>query len=124
MGVRKTTLAAAAGDFVEIGREIAERMSLEREPSATTVASYVLTRGARRAWEAINNQLTGTQGALFWIRGAAGAGKTHFLNYVSALSSRAGALSSETARYLTLPIEVAHCLSAGQIEHCVLESID
>jgi hypothetical protein len=123
MGVRKTTLAAAAGDFVEIGPEIAERMSLEREPSAT-VASCVLTRGARRAWEAINNQLTGTQGALFWIRGAAGAGKTHFLNYVSALSSRAGALSSETARYLTLPIEVAHGLSAGQIEHCVLESID
>jgi hypothetical protein len=124
MGVRKTTLAAAAGDFVEIGPEIAERMSLEREPSAATVPSCVLTRGARRAWEAINNQLTGTQGALFWIRGAAGAGKTHFLNYVSALSSRAGALSSETARYLTLPIEVAHGLSAGQIEHCVLESID
>jgi len=33
--------------------------------------------------------LTGAQGALFWIGGAAGAGKTHFLNYVSALSSRA-----------------------------------
>jgi hypothetical protein len=124
MGVRKTTLAAAAGDFVKIGPEIAERMSLEREPSATTVASYVLTRGTRRAWEAINNQLTGTQGALFWIRGAAGAGKTHFLNYVSALSSRAGALSSETARYLTLPIDVAHGLSAAEIERCVLESID
>ena len=124
MGVRKTTQAAAAGDFVEIGPEIAERMSLEREPSAATVGSYVLTRGASRAWEAINNQLTGAQGALFWIGGAAGAGKTHFLNYVSALSSRAGSLSSETARHLTLPIEVAKGGGAAEIEHGVLESID
>jgi chromosomal replication initiation ATPase DnaA len=88
MGVRKTAQAAAVGDFVEIGPEIAERMTLEREPSGTTVASYVLTRGASRAWEAINNQLSGAQGALFWIGGGAGAGKTHFLNYVGAEFAR------------------------------------
>jgi hypothetical protein len=123
MGERKTT-QAAAGEFVEIGPEIAERVALEHEPSASTVASYVLTRGARQAWAAINHQMAGAQGALVWIKGAAGAGKTHFLNYVSALSSRAGALSSETARYLTLPIEVANGMRAAEIERWTLESID
>src|SRR5260221_13781743 len=123
MGVRKTT-EPVAGECVAIGPEIVERMALEREPSATTVASYVLTRGARHAWAAINRQMTGAQGAFFWISGAAGTGKTHFLNYVSALSSRAGALSSETARYLTLPIEVASGMSPAEIERCTLEWID
>lgn len=109
--------------FVEIGPEVAERMPLEREPSAATVASYVLTRGASRAWEAINNQLTGAQGALFWIGGSAGAGKTHFLNYVLALSARAGALSAETARYITLPIEVSGGVRDAEIDRRILESI-
>ena len=124
MRVQRSVRAVAPREFVQIGPEIGEQMSLEGEPSAATVASYVLTRGASRAWEAINNQLTGAHGALFWIGGAAGAGKTHFLNYVSALSSRAGSVGAETGRYFTLPIEVAHGASAGEIEHCVLESID
>jgi hypothetical protein len=95
----------ASRAFVEIGPEVLDRMPLEREPSAATVESYVLTHGASRAWQAINTQLTAPRGALFWIGGAAGAGKTHFRNYVLALSARAGSLSAETARYLTLPVE-------------------
>jgi hypothetical protein len=68
-------------EFIEIGPEVAERMPLAQEPSAATVGTYVLTRGAGRAWQAINNHLAGSVGALFWIAGLAGAGKTHFLNY-------------------------------------------
>jgi hypothetical protein len=57
MQMQRATRRSASREFVEIGPEVAERMPLEREPSAATVASYVLTRGASRAWEAINNQL-------------------------------------------------------------------
>ena len=110
-------------EFVEIGPEVVDRMPLEREPSAATVASYVLTHGASRAWEAINNQLTKAQGGLFWIGGSAGAGKTHFLNYVLALSARAAAPGDETARYITLPIEVTGGVSAAEIDRRILESI-
>src|SRR5260221_10504998 len=109
--------------FAETGPEVAERMPLEPEPSAATVASYVLTRGASRAWEAINSQLGEGQGALFWVGGSPGTGKTHFLNYVLALSLRAGAQSAETARYLTLPVEVADGASAADIDRHILESI-
>src|ERR1019366_5419373 len=101
MRVQRRVRDAAPREFVEIGPEIAERMPLAEEPSAATVATYVLTRGSSRAWEAINAHLAGGRGALFWIAGPAGAGKTHFLNYVLALSARAGSLSAETARYLT-----------------------
>jgi len=114
---------SAPREFVEIGPEVAERMALAEEPDAATVASYVLTRGASRAWQAINGQLAGTQGALFWIAGPAGAGKTHFLNYVLALSARAGALSAETARYLTLPIEVAGRITTTEIDRRILDLV-
>ena len=118
-----SSAAVSSREFVEIGPEVLDRMPLEREPSAATVASYVLTHGASRAWQAINTQLTAGRGALFWIGGAAGAGKTHFLNYVLALSARAGSLSAETARYLTLPVEVSGRASAAEIDRRILESI-
>ena len=75
----------AVHEPVAIGPEIPERMPLESVPGAATVESLVLTRGAQSAWEAINRQLNETHGALFWIGGATGTGKTHFLNYVAAL---------------------------------------
>src|SRR6202790_2649674 len=98
-------------------------MPLEKVPAAATVSTYVFTRGASRAWEAINGHLAGGRGALFWITGPAGAGKTHFLNYVLALSARAGALSAETARYLTLPLEVTGDVTAAEIERLLLELV-
>ncbi len=114
---------AALREFVEIGPEVAARMPLAAEPAAATVGTYVLTRGAGRAWEAINSRLASTRGALFWIAGPAGAGKTHFLNYVVALSARAGPLTAETARYLTQALEVTGDLSAGEIQRSILDLI-
>ncbi len=123
LSVASSPAGLPSREFVEIGPEVLDRMPLEREPSAATVESYVLTHGASRAWEAINTQLTTPRGALFWIGGAAGAGKTHFLNYVLALSARAGSLSAETARYLTLPVEVSGRTSAAEIDRRILDSI-
>jgi hypothetical protein len=123
MQVQRRVRDSAPREFVEIGPEVAERMPLAKEPAAATVATYVLTRGASRAWEAINGHLAGGRGALFWISGPAGAGKTHFLNYVLALSARAGALSAETARYLTLPVEITGDVAAAEIERLILDLV-
>jgi len=124
MQMQRRMRDSALREVVEIGPEVAERMPLAQEPAAATVAPYVLTRGASRAWHAINSHLAGAQGALFWIAGQVGAGKTHFLNYVLALSaSRTGALNTEVARYLTLPIEIAGEIAAGEIERRILDLI-
>ncbi len=123
MRMQRGVREAAPREFVEIGPEVAARMTLADEPAAATVAAYVLTRGASRAWEAINSHLAGGRGALFWIAGMAGAGKTHFLNYVLALSARAGALSAETARHLTLPLEIDRNPTAAEIERRILNLI-
>jgi len=123
MRVQRRVRDAVPREFVEIGPEIAERMPLAEEPSAATVATYVLTRGSSRAWEAINAHLAGGRGALFWIAGPAGAGKTHFLNYVLALSARAGSLSAETARYLTQTLEIVGDVSAAEIQRRILDLI-
>lgn len=111
----------AVHEPVEIGPEIAERMGLEIAPGAASVGSFVMTRGAQRAWEAINGQLNETHGALLWIGGASGTGKTHFLNYVVALNRNAGSLSPEPARNPTLAIEIAGRARAADIDSLMLQ---
>ncbi len=123
MRVQRAGREPVPREFVEIGPEIAARMPLAEEPAAGTVATYVFTRGASRAWQAINSCMAGGRGALFWIAGPAGAGKTHFLNYVLALSARAGALSAENARYLTLGMEITGEAAAAEIEGRILDLI-
>src|SRR5271163_272637 len=123
MRLPRRTREALPLQLIEIGPEVVDRLPLETQPSAATVASYVLTRGASRAWEAINNQLSEAQGALFWIGGSAGAGKTHFLNYVLALSARAGVLGAETGRHISLPIEVSAEIGAAGIDRRIMESL-
>jgi hypothetical protein len=92
-----------------ISAEIAERATLAETPEATAVREFVMTRAAARAWSAINQQLAGERGALFWISGPSGAGKTHFLNYLMALCARAGALGAPSGRRLT----IAHSPGGG-----------
>ncbi len=65
-----------------------ERLKLETAPRVDTVASFVFTRAAERSWEVLNQHLAANEGAVFWIGGPAGCGKTHFLDYVIALESR------------------------------------
>jgi hypothetical protein len=76
--------------LIELGPPAAERAPLESAPGADVVEFYFLTEAANRAWAAISARLASGTGAVFWIGGPAGAGKTHFLNYVLALEERAG----------------------------------
>jgi len=93
-----------------------ERLKLETAPRVDTVASFVFTRAAERSWEVLNQHLAANEGAVFWIGGPAGCGKTHFLDYVIALESRAGALDAENARRLVCGLEVAERMQAAQLE--------
>src|SRR6202158_2807186 len=93
-----------------------ERLKLETAPRVDTVASFVFTRAAARSWEVLNQHLAANEGAVFWIGGPAGCGKTHFLDYVIALESRAGALDAENARRLICGLEVAERTQAAQLE--------
>jgi hypothetical protein len=98
-------------------------MALANAPDRLTVACYWMTRGAQRAWQAINHQLEDPHGALFWIGGPAAAGKTHFLNYVIALGLRAGPLSAETARHLTIAAEISAPAGTADLERRLLEQL-
>jgi hypothetical protein len=82
--------AASGTAPIEFGPPPAERATLESAPVASTVEFYLLTEAAHRAWAAVSASLASGAGALFWIGGPAGAGKTHFLNYLMALEERAG----------------------------------
>ncbi len=89
--------ASSGGGSIEFGPPVADRASLESVPGAGTVEFYLLTEAASRAWAAISASLASGAGAVFWIGGPPGAGKTHFLNYVMALEERAGAAKGRCA---------------------------
>jgi hypothetical protein len=110
-------------NWIEPGPEVVARMALASEPDAATVACYTLTRGAERAWTAINDQLTQTRGDLFWIGGEAGSGKTHFLNYAVALSNRAAASDTASGRYLTVIASASARANAGAVEQQLLDQL-
>jgi hypothetical protein len=85
-------------ELVELGPALVDRSTLETRPGRHTVASYVLTRAAERAWEAIGQRLSDNAGGVLWICGPAGSGKTQFLNYVLALERKAGAAEGSPRR--------------------------
>lgn len=122
MRMPRGTSEAPARNWIELGPHIAARMALVSEPAAATIACYTLTRGAERAWSAINAQLTQPRGELFWIGGAAGTGKTHFLNYAVALSNRAAASDTASGRYLTVIADAAR-VSARELDRQILEQL-
>ena len=93
-----------------------ERLKLETAPRVGTVASFVFTQAAERSWEVLNQHLAADKGAVFWIGGPAGCGKTHFLDYVIALQMRAGALDAENARRIICGLEVAGNVRGSQLE--------
>jgi hypothetical protein len=102
-----------------------DRRDLETSPRIDTVASYVFTRASERSWEVLNRHLAADSGAVFWIGGPAGCGKTHFLNYTIALQSRAGAASSDAAnaRRLICGFEVAGRVHAAELELYLLSAL-
>ncbi len=111
---------ATARRWFELEPPAPERLELETSPRVSTVASYVLTRAAERSWEIINQHLAEPQGAVFWIGGPAGCGKTHFLDYVIALQRQAGALDAQNMRRLVCGLELAGRVRAAEVELCLL----
>src|SRR5712692_6205010 len=112
---------APVRDLVELEPTPAERLELETTPRSSTVASYVLTHAAERSWQVINRYLSEPAGALFWIGGPPGCGKTHFLNYVLALAVRAGSMAAGNSRHLVCGLEVAGRVRAPEIEAYLLD---
>jgi hypothetical protein len=123
MAVPRQLSHSTVRDLLEVEPPPPERLELEASPRADTVASYVLTRAAERSWDALNRHLTEPTGAFFWVRGDAGVGKTHFLNYVLALAARAGSLSAEPGRQLTCALEVAGVVRQYEIEAYLLDAL-
>ena len=107
---------ASARRWFELEPPAPERMELQTSPRVATVASYVFTRASERAWEDLNQHLEGPQGGVFWIGGPAGCGKTHFLDYVIALQTRAGALDAQNARRLVCGLELAGRIDSAETE--------
>ncbi|HEY9157827.1 hypothetical protein [Candidatus Binatus sp.] len=116
-GVRRR---ADARRWFELEPPAPERLRLETSPRVSTVASYVFTRAAERSWEVLNQHIAEPQGAVFWIGGPAGCGKTHFVDYVIALQRRAGALDAQNIRRLVCGLELAGRVSAAEIELLLL----
>ncbi len=107
---------AVARRWFELEPPAPERLRLETSPRVSTVASYVFTRAAERSWEVLNQHIAEPQGAVFWIGGPAGCGKTHFLDYVIALQRRAGALDAQNIRRLVCGLELVGRVSAAEVE--------
>ncbi|HUO06395.1 MAG TPA: hypothetical protein VMU16_14445 [Candidatus Binataceae bacterium] len=110
----------AAPRLFELEPPAAERLELETQPRAATVSSYLLTRAAERSWDIINQHLSEPAGAVFWIGGPPGCGKTHFLNYVFALGNRAGAIEADDSRRLICGLEIAGRVRAAEVEAYLL----
>ncbi len=107
-------------DVLDVGPPIVERMGLEAKPGAGIVSTYVLTRAAETALRAVNAE---SGGRVFWISGPAGSGKTHFLNYMLALESRAGTPGPECGRRATFTLEVAGPVRSAELETYLLEAL-
>jgi hypothetical protein len=93
----RTPQPISGGSFIEFGPPIADRAALEPAPGAGIIEFYLLTEAAHRSWATVSASLGSGAGAVFWIGGPSGVGKTHFLNYLMALEERAGATKGRRA---------------------------
>lgn len=123
MGAQQGTRLLAIRDLIRLGPPVADRAVLDPKPSQSVVASYVLTAGAQQAWQALNRQLGASTGALLWIGGAPGAGKTHFLSYALALDLSGGAPAGDAGRTMSLGLEATRALGAAELEAEILDLI-
>lgn len=123
MRPQRRTAAGADHQLFTIGPEIPDQLELTGNPAPEIVSYFLMTRAAERAWAAINQQLADGSGAVFWIGGPPAAGKTHFLDYMVALGSRAGAVGAESGRRLTLTLVASAPRVATELERAVADLI-
>jgi len=103
-------------DFFEISAAAPERLVLEMRPNAATVRGFVFTRAAERAWQIINKAYAEPRNTIFWVGGPPGSGKTHFLNYVSAIGARSRPLFAERGRQAQFCLQVAGPVGPGEMD--------
>jgi len=106
----------SVSELIELGPPVVDRMAIEAKPRADTIACYVLTRAAERAWQAIDRRLNEPAGGVFWIGGAAGTGKTHFLNYILALDRSGCSPSRARPQHLAVGLDAGKDLEARLLE--------
>ncbi|MGH7865366.1 MAG: hypothetical protein ACREQB_10270 [Candidatus Binataceae bacterium] len=119
--MRKGVMERGAKWPIVLAPPVAERVALESAPNPATVESYVLTRAAERAWRQINSDASTSDRGIYWVHGAPGSGKTHFLNYVLALERRAGSGGAGEGRHITCDLDIAGRASAQNAERLCLE---
>ena len=103
--------------------DIPERLELDSSPRSQSVETFVMTRAAEHSWRRFNEHLESARGAVFWVSGPPGCGKTHFVNYLLALQDRAGSPTAESSRRLTCGIELAGRVGALELEAYLLSAI-
>jgi hypothetical protein len=113
----------AIRELFRIGPPVVERLALEPKPTAGTVSSYVITRGAEHALAGLNDSAAAGRGAIYWIQGPPAVGKTHFLNYLLAIESRGTAASDPRGRRMTVALETAGRIYSSGLEGYLLEAI-
>ncbi len=123
MRVQRKLKELTPDELIALGVEAPDRIALDGPAREELIGCYVLTRGASAAWEAINSQIVSPFGALFWIHGPRGAGKTHFLTYAMALAERAGAIVADSGRHLALKLDLDGGLAPAAIDRKILELI-
>jgi hypothetical protein len=116
----RATDANTFANAIRLGPPVEERASLERTPGESAVEFYFLTEAASRAWSTISATIAAKKGAVFWVAGATGDGKTHFLNYLLALESRA---SPDRGRGSLIRLEIDARVTAYDLEQRMFESL-
>jgi hypothetical protein len=97
MAVHDARQPIESSGLIEFGPPVEDRALLGSVPGAGSVEFYLLTEAASHAWATISASLAAGVGAVFWIGGPAGAGKTLFLNYLLALEERAATAQGRRA---------------------------
>jgi hypothetical protein len=110
-----------ARDSISLQPAPPERMELEIASSPRTVSSFIHSRTSEQSWATVNKLMAEPAGAVLWIGGPAGCGKTHFLNYILALAAKAGSLESQALRHVTCGFELIGRTLATEMETNVLD---
>ncbi len=121
MGAKRGLRYLFSRDSIFLGPAPPERMELELASIPRTISSFIHSRASEQSWAAVNKRMAEPGGAVFWIGGPAGCGKTHFLNYILALAAKAGSLESRALRHVVCGFELSGRTLATEMETNVLD---
>lgn len=106
-----------------LGPPVVEQLALEAADAERMVACYFPTRAAQRCLSILTNHRDSLAGEFFWVAGAPGCGKTHFLNYFLALLRQLCDGSGSNGRELVLALDYAELVAAVNVENDILGAL-